>query len=68
MNDTRISPPCYKCEERYQGCHANCAYYRAFCEELDAAKARRHKFDDARDFQIRGMNKGIRERERRRPR
>lgn len=68
MNDTRISPPCFKCEERYQGCHASCVPYRTFCEELNEAKAKRHKYDIAKDFQIRNMNKGIREKERRTPR
>lgn len=68
MNNTRINPPCYNCEERYLGCHANCAYYRAFREELEEAKAKRRKYDNAQDFQIRGMTKGIREKERRRPR
>lgn len=68
MNFTRIQPPCHKCAERYAGCHAKCAYYKAFCEELNEAKAKRHKFDDVRDFQIRNVYKGRKEKERTKPR
>ena len=64
MNDTKISPPCYKCGERYQGCHAKCAYYLAFCEELQAAKEKKRKYADVVDFQIRNIYKGRRDKER----
>ena len=64
MNDTRISPPCYKCEERYQGCHAKCAIYKAFCEELEAIKAKKRQYDHVRDFQIRNIYKGRKDKER----
>jgi hypothetical protein len=69
MKDSILNgPPCHDCESRHSGCHAECEDYRAWSEKHEADKARARKFDEAKDFQIRGMTKGIRAKERRTPR
>ena len=31
------TPPCYKCERRHVGCHADCKEYKAFKSQLEEA-------------------------------
>ena len=36
-----MNPPCKKCEDRHNGCHASCERYkefRAFCDEQGARR------------------------------
>lgn len=44
--------PCYKCEDRHQHCHADCERYAEWRAEMDKAKAKQTKFNDANDFLI----------------
>ena len=30
----KIKPPCYKCEDRTQNCHAACERYKAYKEQV----------------------------------
>jgi len=35
--------PCWKCTERYSGCHSVCEKYKAFAEENEKRKMERYK-------------------------
>ena len=34
--EVKKQPPCYRCEERYHGCHGKCEKYAAFIEAKNA--------------------------------
>ena len=34
----RVTSPCYKCEQRYPGCHGKCAGYNEWKEYIDRGK------------------------------
>lgn len=54
---TRVKPPCYKCDDRKQGCHAGCSKYNEWANK-NTARARTKKPDDVTDFLIRNIYKG----------
>lgn len=46
-----MSTPCYKCEDRFQGCHSVCPKYKEFVAERKRILAiKRKEIDDRNDF------------------
>lgn len=38
-----MQAPCYRCEDRYLGCHSDCDRYKAFCREREEIRKARLK-------------------------
>lgn len=43
--------PCYKCEDRYVGCHGECEKYIAFRSERESIYEKRRKDVAVREYQ-----------------
>lgn len=61
MERSKLSAPCKDCEDRHEGCHAECERYKVYKNEREAAKKWLKEQSDADGV---GCERGIRLRER----
>ena len=47
-----LNSPCKGCNERYRNCHAHCADYAEYHEQLESMKRNKHKDYNAEDYVI----------------
>ena len=52
-----MTNPCYKCEDRHQGCHAKCERYAEWNAGRSKARKAQIKYNEANDFLIRSIFK-----------
>lgn len=52
-----MTNPCYKCEDRHQGCHAKCGKYAEWDAARSKARKAQTKYNEANDFLIRSIFK-----------
>lgn len=63
---SRVSNPCFNCEERCAECHSNCKRYNQFVRESNKEKqmisSARNKYNDINSFRRQQVEKSLRRR------
>lgn len=52
-----MTPPCYKCPHRHEGCHAECEDYKRYGAERERIRRERAKMDSYWGFTREGQQR-----------